>query len=86
MKISLEKKHTLFFVGEGRPDEPAYSHGVRQTLFALFKNNTPGMHIAPLKVQDMLLTVDIQRATLHVRDAHSRCVSLDMFALQASRL
>ena len=37
-QISREKKHTLCFIGGVRTDDPAYSHGVRQTVHALFKD------------------------------------------------
>ena len=36
-----EKRRTLFFfVGDTRPENPKYSHGVRQAVLLL--NNTPG--------------------------------------------
>jgi hypothetical protein len=37
----MGKDNVLFFAGDIRPEDITYSHGVRQTLFAMF-NNTPG--------------------------------------------
>lgn len=41
MQVSSRKVHTLFFAGSTRDKTPEYSHGVRQTIAALF-NSTPG--------------------------------------------
>ncbi|KAK9805103.1 hypothetical protein WJX73_008096 [Symbiochloris irregularis] len=52
--ISAKKEHTLFFVGSLRTWATEYSHGVRQTVVALFNDN-PGFYLnrMPLSHADM---------------------------------
>ncbi|KAK9789922.1 hypothetical protein WJX73_004978 [Symbiochloris irregularis] len=38
--ISAVKNHTLFFTGGVLEDQPEYSHGVRQIIYKLFKNES----------------------------------------------
>ncbi|KAK9805078.1 hypothetical protein WJX73_001932 [Symbiochloris irregularis] len=52
---SSKKEHTFFFVGALREQAAEYSHGVRQTIAALF-NTTPGFYInrKPLSHEELV--------------------------------
>ena len=40
LQLKTGKLYTLYFAGDIRKSNPAYSHGVRQTIVGLFQNNT----------------------------------------------